>query len=59
MKNSWCALALLSLTCAACGEEDTHEHEAGDFASLAECEAHYEEEGHSADEIATLCEGLT
>ncbi len=59
MKNTRYVLALLSLVCSACGEEDTHDHEAGDFASLAECEAHYEDEGHTAEEIATLCEGLT
>jgi len=42
----------------ACGEEETHEHDPSEFTSLAECEAHYEEEGHDAAEIAELCEGL-
>lgn len=51
------ALTLLS-PLVACGEEESHEHDAGEFASLAECEAHYEEEGHDAAEIAELCEGL-
>ena len=50
MKNTRYVLALLSLVCSACGEEDTHDHEAGDFASLAECEAHYEDEGHTASQ---------
>jgi hypothetical protein len=49
---------LLALSAMACGEEETHEHDAAEFASLAECEAHYEEEGHDAAEIAELCEGL-
>lgn len=44
---------------AACGGEESHEHEASEFASLAECEAHYEAEGHDADELAELCAGLT
>lgn len=56
------ALAILStlstLSTLACGEEESHEHDASEFASLAECEAHYEEEGHDAAEIAELCEGL-
>jgi len=59
MKNIWLALSLLGMLAAACGEEDTHEHDAEDFATLAECQAHYEEEGHSADEITELCAGLT
>ncbi len=52
-----CFAAFLGL--AACGGEESHEHEASEFASLAECEAHYEAEGHDADEIAELCAGLT
>jgi hypothetical protein len=62
MKNTWLALSLPGMLVAllgACGEEDTHEHVAEDFATLAECQAHYEEEGHSADEITELCAGLT
>ncbi len=51
------ALTLLS-PMLACGEEETHEHDPSEFKSLAECEAHYEEEGHDAAEIAELCEGL-
>jgi hypothetical protein len=51
------ALTLLSPV-VACGEEESHEHDAGEFASLAECQAHSEEEGHDAAEISTWCEGL-
>jgi hypothetical protein len=50
-------LTTLSLVCA-CGAEEAHEHDTEDFDSLAECQAHYEDEGHDADEIAELCEGL-
>jgi hypothetical protein len=42
----------------ACGGEESHEHDTSEFASVAECEAHYEEEGRDAAEIAELCEGL-
>ena len=46
-------------TLTACCEETPHEHDTDDFDSLADCEAHYEEEGHDAEEITELCEGLT
>lgn len=59
MQNTFLTVAVLGLLGSACGEEDPHEHEAEDFATLAECQAHYEEEGHSADEITELCAGLT
>jgi len=52
------SFAFITSVVVACGGEESHEHDASEFESLAECEAHYEEEGHDAAEIAELCEGL-
>ena len=53
MKSVSLALWAASLLVGACGSEDEHgEHE---FASRAECEEHYEAEGHTAEEIDELC----
>lgn len=53
------ALSAGMVVLAGCGDEEPHTHDTEDFADFAECEAHYQDEGHDDDEIAELCEGLT
>jgi hypothetical protein len=55
MHRSIAFVAALVVVAPACGTEQEHEHSAADFATKAECEEHYAEEGHSDDEIADLC----